>query len=133
MRPRHGNGRDEAGREFVRAHHLVATLFEQHHGPAQDLIVHKTQASAFFGTPLCGILAAERCDMLVVAGATTSGCVRASTVDAMQYGFPPFVVREAVSDRSAAQHESNLVDMDSKYADVVALESMLRDLRTLQR
>lgn len=99
---------------------------------AQDLIVHKTQASAFFGTPLCGILAAERCDMLVVAGATTSGCVRASTVDAMQYGFPPFVVREAVSDRSAAQHESNLVDMDSKYAEVVALESMLRDLRALQ-
>ena len=101
--------------------------------PAQDLIVHKTQASAFFGTPLCGILAAERCDMLVIAGATTSGCVRASTVDAMQYGFPPFVVRQAVADRSDAQHESNLIDINSKYGDVVSLDSMLRDLGALQR
>ncbi len=100
--------------------------------PAQDLILHKTQASAFFGTPLCGILAAERCDMLVVAGATTSGCVRASTVDAMQFGFPPFVVREAVADRSATQHESNLIDMQSKYAEVVDLGSMLRDLQSLR-
>jgi nicotinamidase-related amidase len=100
--------------------------------PAQHVIIHKTQASAFFGTPLCALLAAEGCDMLVVAGATTSGCVRASTVDAMQYGYPPFVVREAVTDRSAAQHEANLIDMNSKYADVVGLDSMLRDLQALR-
>jgi nicotinamidase-related amidase len=100
--------------------------------PAHDLIIYKTQASAFFGTPLCSILAADHCDMLVIAGATTSGCVRASTVDAMQYGFPPFVVREAVADRSARQHEANLIDMDSKYANVVGLETMLQHLRPLR-
>ena len=98
---------------------------------ATDLILHKTQASAFFGTALPGILAAARIDMLVVAGTTTSGCVRASVVDAMQYGFPPFVVRDCVSDRSAAQHESNLIDMHSKYAEVVSLESMLTNLAAL--
>lgn len=102
----------------------------------QDLLLHKTQASAFFGTALPGILASDRCDMLIVAGCTTSGCVRASVVDAMQYGFPPFVVRDCVADRSAAQHESNLIDMNSKYADVVDLDMMLgylADLRGVEK
>lgn len=93
--------------------------------PDTDLIVHKNQASAFFGTSLSTILAAARCDMLVVAGCTTSGCVRASVVDALQNGYPPFVVRDCVADRSAAQHESNLVDMHSKYAEVVSLDALL--------
>jgi maleamate amidohydrolase len=97
-----------------------------------DLLLYKTQASAFFGTPLMGILASARCDMVVVAGCTTSGCVRASVVDAMQYGFPPFVVRDCVADRSLAQHNSNLIDMNSKYADVVSLDSMLGDLAALR-
>jgi nicotinamidase-related amidase len=101
--------------------------------PAEDLLLYKTQASAFFGTALPGILASARCDMLIVSGCTTSGCVRASVVDSMQYGFPPFVVREAVADRSAAQHESNLIDMNSKYADVVSLGTMLLDLDALRR
>ena len=103
------------------------------YNPADDLLLYKTQASAFFGTALSGILASARCDMLIVAGCTTSGCVRASVVDAMQYGFPPFVVRECVADRSAIQHESNLIDMNSKYADVVSLDAMLQDLDTLRR
>lgn len=93
--------------------------------PATDLILHKTQASAFFGTALAGILASNRCDMLIVAGATTSGCVRASVVDAMQYGFPPFVASDCVADRSAPQHTSNLIDMSSKYAEVVSSASLL--------
>lgn len=99
--------------------------------PSADLILHKTQASAFFGTPLPGILAAARCDMVLVAGCTTSGCVRASVVDAMQYGFPPFVVQECVADRSLAQHNSNLIDMHSKYAEVVSLADMLSHLSAL--
>lgn len=90
-----------------------------------DTLIHKNQASAFFGTSLSTILAAAGCDMLVVAGCTTSGCVRASVVDSLQYGFPPFVVRDCVADRSAAQHESNLIDMHSKYAEVVSLDEML--------
>lgn len=90
-----------------------------------DTIVHKNQASAFFGTSLSTLLASAGTDMVVVAGCTTSGCVRASVVDSLQHGFPPFVVRDCVADRSAAQHESNLIDMHSKYAEVVSLDEML--------
>ena len=90
-----------------------------------DTVIHKNQASAFFGTSLSTILAAAGADMVVVAGCTTSGCVRASVVDSLQHGFPPFVVRDCVADRSAAQHESNLIDMHSKYAEVVSLDEML--------
>jgi len=97
--------------------------------PKQDLILYKTQASAFFGTPLAALLAKHSIDMLIIAGTTTSGCVRASVVDALQSGFPPFVVEEAVCDRSEAQHKSNLIDMQSKYAEVVSLASMLDILR----
>jgi len=71
--------------------------------------------------------------MLVVAGCTTSGCVRASVVDALQHGYPPFVVRECVADRSPAQHESNLVDMHSKYGEVVGMNEMRATLESLTR
>jgi nicotinamidase-related amidase len=99
---------------------------------ATDLILYKTQASAFFGTALAAILSANRCDMVIVAGCTTSGCVRASVVDAMQNGFPPFVARECVADRSQAQHDSNLIDMNSKYAEVVSLEAIVGNLASLR-
>lgn len=95
-----------------------------HYDPSTDIVLQKTQASAFFGTALSALLAAHHCDSLVVAGATTSGCVRASVVDAIQYGIPPFVVQDCVADRSAAQHASNLIDMQSKYAEVVSVTSM---------
>jgi maleamate amidohydrolase len=82
-------------------------------------VLPKLFASAFFGTPLAALLAAERCDTVIVAGASTSGCVRATVVDAIQHGYRVIVPREAVADRSAAQHEANLIDIDGKYADVV--------------
>lgn len=100
--------------------------------PKHDIVLIKTQASAFFGTPLTGILAANRCDTLVIAGCTTSGCVRATAVDAIQYGFPPFVVHDCVADRSAAQHESNLIDLESKYAEVLSLARMLEILKSIK-
>lgn len=103
------------------------------YNPDADIVLHKTQASAFFGTALAGILAANNVDTLLISGTTTSGCVRASAVDAMQYGFPPFVVRDAVVDRSAQQHESNLVDLASKYADVLSLDEMLDRLTAISR
>lgn len=103
-----------------------------HVDPQVDLLIHKTQASAFFGTPVAALLAARGVDMVMLAGATTSGCIRASVVDAIQHGFAPFVVEECVSDRSAAQHDANLVDMQSKYAEVVSLNSMLQFLSTLK-
>lgn len=94
----------------------------------QDLIIEKTQASAFFGTPVAGILSARNIDTLYIAGCTTSGCIRASVVDALQHGFAPFVVEEACADRSAQQHASNLIDMQDKYAEVIDLPTALSQL-----
>jgi maleamate amidohydrolase len=101
--------------------------------PTQDMVLYKRQASAFFGTSLATVLQAARCDTLYVAGATTSGCIRASVVDALQLGFAPRVVRDCVSDRSAAQHESNLIDMQSKYAEVIGFDDARRELQGLAR
>lgn len=96
-----------------------------------DLVLHKTQASAFFGTPLSAVLASAQCDMLIVAGCTTSGCVRASVVDGMQYGFAPFVAQDCAADRSKAQHDSNLIDMASKYAEVLSADELIQYLNGL--
>ena len=86
----------------------------------------KSFASAFFGTPLASILAyAGGCDSVVVTGASTSGCVRATAVDALQHGYRVVVPREAVGDRNPAAHEANLYDLDTKYADVVSLEETI--------
>jgi maleamate amidohydrolase len=93
--------------------------------PEEDLLIKKTQASAFHGTGLASLLSGYRCDSLIVTGCTTSGCVRASVVDAMQNGFPPFVPADCVADRSQAQHDSNLVDMASKYAQVSSSTELL--------
>jgi nicotinamidase-related amidase len=86
--------------------------------PADPLIVKKG-ASAFFGTELAATLVALGTDTVVVCGATTSGCVRASVVDAVQYGFSVLVPRDCVGDRAAGPHEANLFDIDAKYGDVI--------------
>ncbi|OLT31699.1 carbamoylsarcosine amidase [Actinomadura sp. CNU-125] len=90
-----------------------------------DPVVTKTGASAFFGTGLAGLLRAYGADTVVVCGATTSGCVRATAVDAVQYGFPTLVVADAVADRVRSAHDATLVDVQAKYADVVSLEQAL--------
>ena len=79
----------------------------------------KKYASCFFGTDLVPRLMNQRVDTLIITGCTTSGCVRATAVDAVQNGFRPMVVREAVGDRSQAAHEQSLFDLNAKYADVV--------------
>jgi maleamate amidohydrolase len=84
-----------------------------------ELIVRKTQPSAFFGTGLAGWLVRQGVDTVVVTGCTTSGCVRASVVDALSYNFRPVVARDGVGDRSLAAHEANLFDMEQKYADLM--------------
>jgi maleamate amidohydrolase len=81
----------------------------------------KQYASAFFGTSLASTLTALGVDTLVIAGVSTSGCVRASALDACQHGFVPLVVREAVGDRHAAPHEATLFDLQAKYAEIVSL------------
>lgn len=82
----------------------------------------KKYASCFFGTDLTSRLVSAGIDTLLIVGCTTSGCVRASAVDALQNGFRPMVVRECVGDRSQAAHEQSLFDLQAKYADVVGLE-----------
>ena len=82
-------------------------------------VLNKLFASGFFGTGLSSLLTAAGVDTLIITGASTSGCVRATAVDALQYGFRPVVPREAVGDRNEQAHEANLYDVDAKYGDVV--------------
>ena len=98
--------------------------------PSDSLLVKK-YASCFFGTDLVPRLTNQRVDTLIIVGCTTSGCVRATAVDAVQNGFRPMVVREAVGDRSAAAHEQSLFDLNAKYADVVSLDETLQYLKTV--
>ncbi|MGD9735025.1 MAG: isochorismatase family protein [Solirubrobacterales bacterium] len=84
-----------------------------------DPVFEKVFPSAFFGTCLQTHLSALGCDSVVVTGASTSGCVRATAVDAISHGFTVVVPREAVGDRSAPAHRQNLVDLDMKYGDVL--------------
>ena len=88
-------------------------------------ILNKLFASGFFGTPLGALLTAAGVDTLIITGASTSGCVRATAVDALQYGFRPVVPREAVGDRNPDAHEANLYDIDAKYGDVVPVRDVL--------
>jgi nicotinamidase-related amidase len=89
--------------------------------PARDPLIVKKGASAFFGTDLAAQLVTLGADTVIVCGATTSGCVRASVVDAVQYGFTVLVPRPCVGDRAAGPHEANLFDIDAKYGDVIDL------------
>jgi nicotinamidase-related amidase len=97
----------------------------------KDILLVKKYASCFFGTDLVPRLNSRRVDTLIITGCTTSGCVRATAVDAVQNGFRPVVVREAVGDRSAAAHEQSLFDLNAKYADVVSLDETLQYLKTV--
>jgi maleamate amidohydrolase len=94
-------------------------------------VLTKLFASAFFGTALSSLLTAQRCDSLIVTGASTSGCVRATVVDALQLGYRPIVPREAVGDRNPAAHEANLYDIDTKYGDIVPLDEVVAHLGEL--
>ena len=91
---------------------------------ADEAVFTKQYASAFFGTSLSSMLRAQGVDCLLLAGMSTSGCVRASTVDAIQHGFIPVVVGEACGDRHPSPHEANLFDLQAKYADVVSLAQL---------
>lgn len=108
----------EAGGEWVEIDARVRPA-------AGEPVFTKLWASAFFATPFASWLAAEHCDSLVVTGASTSGCIRATAVDALQHGYRAIVPREAVGDRNPAAHEANLYDIDTKYGDVVSLEDAL--------
>jgi len=91
-----------------------------------ELVVRKTVPSAFFGTSLAPWLTQHGVQTLLVAGAVTSGCVRASVVDAMSWGFRPLVVSDCVGDRAIGPHEANLFDMAQKYAAVMPLDEAMQ-------
>jgi nicotinamidase-related amidase len=94
-----------------------------------DALIAKPFASAFHATGLAALLAVARVDTLIVTGASTSGCVRATAVDGLQNGFHTIVPREAVADRDARSHEVSLSDLDGRYADVAAVADVLAYLR----
>jgi nicotinamidase-related amidase len=96
-----------------------------------DVVILKDKPSVFFGTPLISYLHELLVDTLLVAGTTTSGCVRATVVDAFSYNFKVVVINECVFDRGQASHKINLFDMQAKYADVVSLEAARRYLDEL--
>jgi maleamate amidohydrolase len=99
--------------------------------PARDEpLLAKQHASAFAGTSLAGTLRARGIDTVVVAGVSTSGCVRATATDALAAGFRPVVVAQACGDRTDALHRQNLADLDAKYADVVDLADALTALKS---
>lgn len=99
---------------------------------ADELVISKQYPSAFFGTSLASTLTAMGVDSVLLTGLTTSGCVRASCVDAMSHGFRTAVIAEACGDRHPGPHEANLFDMNAKYADVVSEADAVAFLKALQ-
>lgn len=95
-----------------------------------EVVIVKQYASAFFGTSLAATLTAAGIDTTVIAGVSTSGCVRASATDAMQHGFRPIVVAEACGDRTPAIHDANIADLRAKYADLATIEEAMAKFAT---
>jgi maleamate amidohydrolase len=98
-----------------------------------ELVITKNYASCFFGTSLAATLTAMGADTVLITGCTTSGCIRASAVDAVQHGFRPIVIRECVGDRHDGPHEANLFDINAKYGDVIAKAEALKYIRGLKK
>jgi len=126
------DGRDDCA--FVRKVPALATLTER--APAGQIvpqltplpaeaILRKTQPSAFFGTGYADLLRRQHVDTVIVAGCTTSGCVRATVVDAMSHDFRTILARDCVGDRSLAAHEANLFDIEQKYADLMNVAEII--------
>jgi nicotinamidase-related amidase len=100
--------------------------------PADDeLIIDKTTASALFGTPLLSYLVRLGVDSLIIGGVSTSGCVRATCVDAISYGFNAAVLEDGTADRIVASHKVALLDIWMKYADVITCQEALDYLRAV--
>ena len=132
-------GGEDGGLFFKKAQGLSLFVGESELGDLADELarteseplLRKQFASAFFATPLTEMLRGLGVDTVLITGLSTSGCVRATAVDAVQLGFAPMVVREAVGDRNIAPHEASLFDLDAKYADVVSLDATVTYLRNI--
>jgi len=104
-------------------------IVESLHPRDGDAVLVKSKPSAFFATPLDSLLCGAGVDTLVVCGATTSGCVRATVVDAFSRDYRVVVPRECVTDRVGQSHEASLADIDAKYGDVLGLKEVLSNIR----
>lgn len=109
----------------------LAELQNGLHPQTGEQVFTKQYASAFFGTSLLSYLNYLRADSLIITGVSTSGCVRATATDAMQYGFVPMVVMDAVGDRSDEIHRANLYDLQMKYADLYTSDDIITHLKKL--
>jgi maleamate amidohydrolase len=109
-------------------HHPAAQIVPQLTPVAGELVVRKTQASGFFGTGLAPWLTRQGADTVVIAGCTTSGCVRATVVDSTSLNFRTIVARDCVGDRAHGPHEANLFDMGQKYADLLDRDEIVAAL-----
>lgn len=108
--------------------HPAGQIVPQLEPRKNEYIVKKQHASAFFGTSLGPWLVHQGADTVVVAGCTTSGCVRASVIDTSAHNFRPVVARDCVGDRALGPHEANLFDMAQKYADVLDAGEIMKVL-----
>jgi len=121
-------------RSFEAGAHPELAAFGEGLEPATgETLITKQYASAFFGTSLASTLTSLGVDTVLIAGVSTSGCVRASAVDCCQHGFIPVVVRDAVGDRAPGPHEANLFDLQAKYAEVRGIDEILAYLTSLPR
>ena len=96
-----------------------------------EYVALKKYASAFFDTDVDAYLKARSVDTIIMTGCTTSGCIRASAIDSMQYGYLTVVVEEGVGDRAQGPHDANLFDIDAKYADVVSVDEVNSYIKNL--
>jgi maleamate amidohydrolase len=124
----HSTNRQMKG-ETEDLYHIKAELAPQ----PGELVIYKERASAFFGTPLVAHLRRMGVESLIICGESTSGCVRASTVDAYSYGFHNVLVEECTYDRSMLSHKVNLFDLHHKYADVMHVADVVAHLNGLPR
>lgn len=124
-------GRKVPGLKRLTEDAAIAQIVPQLAPEPGEYIVRKTGPSAFFGTSLSAWLNAKAVDSLLVTGATTSGCVRASVTDAISYNYRTTVVTDCCGDRALEPHEANLFDMGQKYADLLTAEEAITAIRTV--
>ena len=120
--------RKAVGLERLTEHALAGQIVPELAPQAGELVVRKTQPSAFFGTMLAPWLGGHGVDTVIVTGCTTSGCVRASVVDSLSHNFRTIVATDGVGDRALGPHEANLFDMGQKYADLMTCDEIVRHL-----
>jgi maleamate amidohydrolase len=119
--------------ETLRHGSAAAELDPRIHDPAYDVVLCKGGPSIFFHTAAAPIFVKQQVDTIIVTGCTTSGCVRASVIDAFSYGFRVMVPEDCVGDVEEGPHFANLRDVGRRYADVIDLQACLDHIATLPR